>query len=312
MERLRLPSRLRRGATIGLTAPASPPPSVATVAKAVKYLRGKGYGVVYGDSIGASGYGYLAGDDELRASEIEAMFADPSIDAVFCVRGGYGSARLLPLIDYRLIRRRPKIFVGYSDITALSLAFWSQTRMPTFAGPMPVSDMGKPLDAESERSLWDTLCRARQEYTVFRAARSLYETIVPGVCEGRLLGGNLTIVTSLLGTPFEPDWRGCILALEDDGEHVYRIDRMLCHLRNAGVIRGARGVLLGAFTSIPPDEPNREFRDVLFEYFAPAGVPVLSAPLFGHINPKYTLPIGAWVRLDAGRGSLRVVERVLR
>jgi muramoyltetrapeptide carboxypeptidase len=306
VSRILLPPRLRRGATVGIAAPGSPAAPVARET-GIAWLRERGFSVRLGAALDER-MGYLAGGDDERANDLNTLFADPGVDAVFCLRGGYGCGRLLPLLDFDIIRRHPKILLGYSDVTALALALWTRAGLVTFAGPMVAVDMHGGMDPRTEGALWTMLGRPARTRLLDVPHPAV---IAPGRAEGTLLGGNLAVLMTLLGTPWEPDWTRCVLLLEDVGENVYRIDRMLAHLLNAGVLRAAAGVLLGRFTGVPEDNPNRELDEVLREYLAPLGVPVLAGLPFGHVLPKITFPIGARVRVDAMRRTIRILHPVV-
>jgi muramoyltetrapeptide carboxypeptidase len=275
--------------------------------KGIAYLKCRGFEVRSGANV-LSAEGYFAGADDARADDLNSMFADPEIDAIVCARGGYGSARILERVDYPLVRRSPKIFVGYSDVTALSMAFFEKARLLTFAGPMVAPDLHEQPDALTEASFWNMLMRPLTGRRLNAGdARALRE----GTAQGRLLGGNLAVLVTLLGTAFEPNWEGSILFLEDVGENVYRIDRMLNHLKLAGVLARIKGVILGRFNAIPEDVPNRDLTDVFRDAFLPLGVPVLNGIPFGHAMPKITLPMGATINLDAGRKRIAVLHPVV-
>jgi len=306
-----IPLHLQKGATIGVIAPASPVPAPDKLAMGIEQLEKLGYRVLQGRSLFGPTKGYLAASDEERAEDINAMFRSPDVAAIFCARGGFGSGRILHMLDYSAMRMLPKILVGYSDVTALLLSLWTKARLPTFSGPMVASDLWNPKDAVSRKSLFDCLSARRPGLRLFGNGRSFKVIINKGMAEGRLIGGNLAVLASLLGTVYEPDWRGCILALEDTGENIYRIDRMLSQLRHAGVLKKAAGVLLGAFTCIPADSPDRELGEVLSEYMLPLRAPVLAGLPFGHVSPKYTLPIGARTCMDASRVMVKTLDALV-
>lgn len=249
--------------------------------------------------------GYLAGPDRVRARDIMDMFGDERVGAILCTRGGYGSARLLDMLDYELIRRYPKILVGFSDITALSLAMFTHAGLVTFAGPMVAPDFGSSILPAVEDAFWNMLC-VRHE--TFRFSGGQERTLARGKAEGLLLGGNLAVFCSLIGTPYMPDLRKAILFFEEVGEDVYRIDRMFRQLKQAGILDHAAGVLLGSFTGIPDTDSRRELETVFREYLLPLHIPVLTNFPFGHIADKYTIPIGARVRLDADQRTLTLLE----
>ncbi len=302
-----LPHRLRAGATIGVVAPASPAHPSSRIDDGIRLLEQRGYTVVCGAHIRDSN-GYLAGSDHDRAHDLMEMFRRDGVDAIFCTRGGYGTMRILPHLDYALIRRRPKIVMGFSDITALSLALHRKTGLVTFAGPMVAAELAHPSPERTEKSMWDVLSGSA---TRLSARESGVSTLVAGAAHGVLLGGNLALVTAMLGTPYAPIWDGAILFLEDVGEPVYRIDRMLCQLQLAGVLSRIAGAVLGRFTSVTPAEPDRDLAEVLAEYFTPLRIPVLTGFPHGHTSDKLTLPMGARVVLDTRTRSLKFSDRYI-
>jgi muramoyltetrapeptide carboxypeptidase len=307
------PRRLKRGDLIGLVSPASRIADTTRIERGVRYLEGLGYRVLVGDHITRQ-HGYLAGTDEERTADLHAMFENPDVNAIVCVRGGYGSPRLLPLIRYRTIARNPKIFVGYSDITALHLAFWRKTRLVTFHGPMLGVDLADPMDPFTEELFWDLLTSPKRHGPIAFPEPGPVATS-PGRATGRLLGGNLALITSLLGTPFLPQFPGAVLYLEDIGEDPYRVDRMLAQLLAAGILSNAAALLLGQFTDCVPRDsssPSFSVMEVLQEYAAAAGRPGLTGVPFGHERRKMTLPVGIRARVDAGKRTLEYLESAVR
>lgn len=303
-----IPPRLRTGDLIGLVSPASPPRDDALIMRGISALTAEGYPLRLGWSVGAQD-GYLAGSDRLRAADLMDMFEDDRVRAIFCTRGGYGSARLLDQLDYSVISAHPKILVGFSDVTALSLALFAKAGLITFAGPMVAAEFASGIRPVATQALWQMLRERKKS----RQLPNCDHTIVlhGGSAEGTLLGGNLAVLCSLIGTPWLPDFRGAILFLEDVGESVYRIDRLLLQLKYAGILKQLSGILLGSFTAVPEDAPNRALAAVFKEYFLPLDVPVLSGIPFGHIPEKITLPIGSRIRLDAERKKITVLQPVV-
>lgn len=297
--------RLKAGDTIGMIAPASPS-ECSKVEKAVKYLENMGYKVKTGESVYSS-RGYLAGSDELRAQDINSMFADNEVDAVFCLKGGYGSQRLLDMVDFELIRNNPKIFMGFSDITALLNAIYQQCGLITFHGPMGgdfAGGLGKPTKSAMKRALEST-----------DPIGELPNPEIPGVlCEGKakgvLVGGNLSIVAASLGTPYEIDTADKILLLEDVFEEPYSIDRMLTQLRLAGKLRDAAGIILGDWGNTVPEEPEKSLTldEVFDDIFKDIGKPVLTGYKIGHCKPNLTVPIGAEAVVDTCSRSVYILE----
>jgi muramoyltetrapeptide carboxypeptidase len=303
---------LRKGDTIGLVAPASPIPG-DIVRAATGNLERRGFAVKLAPGAGEK-RGYLAGSDATRADDLNALLRDPSVKAILCLRGGYGSPRILDRIDYDALRRDPKIIIGYSDITALLLAVQRQAGVVAFHGPMGGEWGGRGITPFSEKYFWDAFTASSPLFADWGGERAhgMKEptTLVPGSAEGILTGGNLSVLCSLLGTPYELDTRGAILFLEDVSERPFRIDRMLNQLRLAGKLREARGVLLGAFTSCEDPNPSSSLSlgEVFTDYFVPLGVPVLADYPAGHVPDQATLPIGVRVRLDATARKLSLLE----
>lgn len=264
--------------------------------------------------------GYLGGTIRERVEDLHAMFADPEIQAVFCIRGGYGAAMLLDSIDYELIRRHPKILLGYSDITALHLAIHRRTGLVTLHGPVVLSDLSDWTLEHLRRALFETrplgVLSNPPEPRPIRP-RHPCRAVRAGKARGPLVGGNLTLISTTLGTPYEIRTEGKILFLEDVGEEPYSIDRMLTHLRLAGKFRGIRGLVWGECAGCRPREFRPAFEstfsvaEVVENLFGALDVPVLSGLVIGHTDDQLTLPLGVEVELDAGAGTLTVLESAL-
>lgn len=303
------PPRLQKGDMIGVVAPASPM-KPERLQKGVRYLENLGYKIRLGESVEQI-HGYFAGTDKARASDLNSMFADSAIKAIFCVRGGYGTPRLLPQIDYDLIKKKPKIIVGYSDITALQLAIYAKTSLVSFSGPMVAVEMGKGIETLTENHFWQALTSG-EESLGFDGIAADTQVLNGGQAEGRLLGGNLAMLCSLLGTPYSPDLNNAILILEDVGEEPYKIDRYLNQLKNAGELSKISALVLGYFTdSKPTNEPSLTIEQLVAELTSEFNIPIISNFPYGHVDVKYTLPIGALAHLDADIGKLQVIEPVV-
>ncbi len=296
---------LRPEGTIALIAPAGP--AALDVEKAEQWMRNRGYGLrIYPGVYERDGY--LAGSDKTRLADLHAAFADPDIDAIFCLRGGYGTPRLLDSLDFGLLRANPKPFVGYSDITALHLAINRYAGFVTFHGPMLNADLLGDKQPPTESSLFSLLrgqLGAGSELA--HPVAFPLTTLEPGIARGRLQGGNLSMIAALMGTPFEIDAQGIILFIEDVNEPIYRIDRLLTHLRLAGKLAQVAGVLVGDVAGVDSMALER----LLKQTFAPLGVPVLSGWRSGHCDPNLTLPLGALVRLDAGEQRVVLEQEVV-
>jgi muramoyltetrapeptide carboxypeptidase len=262
--------------------------------------------------------GYLAGSDAARAADLNAMFADDGVDAIWCVRGGYGASRILPLLDYALMQRKPKALIGYSDITALHMAIHRHAGLVTFHGPVAFRALTPYSLGELKRVLWaaETPVRLGGPPPFERAeGRVDWENrvarLVAGTARGRLLGGNLCLMSHLCGTPYLPDLRGAILFLEDVEEAYYRIDRMLTQLWLSGALAGVAGVAFGKFTNCDPSAffvQNRPLEDILAERCRALGVPAVAGIMVGHVEDQTTLPVGCLAELDADAGTLTLLE----
>jgi len=311
------PKALARGDTIGVVVPAGPV-NRERIDRALSRIHERGFRTkTYGDIYRSRGY--LAGDDATRAAELMAAFADPETTAVWCARGGYGVMRLLDRIDFDVIRRNPRIFVGFSDITALHHAFLQETGLITFHGPNLQDGFGKPADMPpaSERALWRTLLADEQvpagnETPIDFAGTdtSQLRTIYRGVCSARLTGGNLAVIAGMMGTTYEMQTAGRILFLEDVSERCYRLDRYLSQLRLAGKLNELAGVLLGTFSYDDGDQADdpAEIAALCDEFFAGLGIPVLAGFPAGHAEFNLTLPIGGLIQLDADARQVTLLE----
>jgi len=304
------PPRLRKGEVVGLISPASTPSSYEKIGKAVTYLERLGYRVQVGQHA-MNQVGYLAGTDEERAADLNTMLKNKSVRAVMAIRGGYGTPRILDRVDYAALRRDPKIIVGYSDLTALLLAVFRKTSLVTFSGPMAGVEMWNSIDPFTEEHFWRIIT------SVSRIGRLKNPDDEPlrgrgkGRASGHLLGGNFSLLISLMGTPFSPSYRGSILFLEDVDEAPHRVDRMFAQLRHAGVLNNISALVLGRFTDCQPTDPSKPFlsiEQVLSEVESSAGIPVLSNFQYGHIPRKLTVPIGIRAVVDGARGSVEVME----
>lgn len=260
-------------------------------------------------------FGYLAGTDRDRAADLNAAFADRSIRAVMAMRGGWGSQRLLPFLDWATIRANPKLLVGFSDITALHLAIQARAGFPTIHGPTAGSSWSKYSYAAFRDLAFDgklPLYRnpiAEQDRLVQRQGRT--QTLRPGKASGKLLGGNLTVLASLTGTPWLPDFSDAILFLEDTDEAPYRIDRLLTQIGQAGILRRVAGVVFGQCTNCKPSDGSTSLftlDEVLAQHLTPLGVPVYTGAMFGHIDNQFSLPVGCRAEIDADAGTIQLLE----
>jgi len=307
------PKALRPGDTLGFVAPSSPVKAADGVEKSVEAARALGFHVVVGASC-RSAHGYLAGDDRMRADDLNRMFQDDSIDGIVAIRGGYGAPRILDMLDYSLAAEHPKLLAGYSDITALHIAYGQKSGLVTVHAPMPSTEwIQDGYDEFTKRGLWRALTSARPLGPVENPPDCPVECLNGGMARGRLAGGNLSLIAALNGTPWEIDARGAILVLEDVGEYIDRLDRMLTTLRLSGKFDDCAGVVLGGFTDCRPEYPDRclTLRRMIEEVVLPSGKPVVSGYMIGHCSPKVTLPLGVMATLDADRCLLTVDEAAL-
>ncbi len=307
MTPLLIPPRLALGDTIGLVAPASPTEKPERVDEVIAHLKKEGFAVKTGTNLRRR-TGYLAGTDAERAADLHAMFADPEVKAVFALRGGYGSCRLLPLLDYALIRANPKLFLGYSDITALHQALLVKAGLVTYHGPNANEAFQPGNNAALRRALMEPV----QETDIFSRVKKGGEDIVcevPGAVKGPLLGGNMTCLLRLLGTPYAPNFDGAILFLEDIGEKAYRVDGMFAHLRLAGVLDRISGLVLGHFDHSDPEEQKR-IDALLSEEAKRLGKPCLSHAPIGHFPAQTVMPIGMQAELFTEARRVKDLGRV--
>src|SRR5437867_872407 len=309
------PPRLSQGDTIGIVAPASAPIDAKAIDRSVKVLQRLGFKVKLGRHLRTK-RGFLAGSDDERIGDLMRMFRDPEVRAILCVRGGYGTARLLPLLDYQMIRANPKIFVGYSDITSLHCAFLKKANLVTFHGPMLHSDFSKKeMPDFTLQSFLNTLTRPYAARSICKDYDGRTISVLGrGKASGRLLGGNISLLCTTLGTPYQPSFKEKILFLEDLDEPPYRFDRMLTHLLNAGVLQQVAGVAVGINRNCIDSNAKRtkEYRqtveDVLGERLGGLKVPIVAGLPFGHVPLNATLPVGVRAELDGTNGDLVIVE----
>jgi muramoyltetrapeptide carboxypeptidase len=307
------PAALKKGDTIGLVCPAYSAFIKEEVIIAVESLQAMGFKVLQGKHI-FDRYGNLAGKDEDRAADINEMFADKKVDAIMAMHGGWGCARILPLLDYELIKKNPKVFIGYSDITALLLGIYSQTGLVTFHGPVGSSTWnsfsvdyfrniiieGNAIKMSNPEKKGDTLVQMEDR---------IY-TINGGKATGKLLGGNLTVLSHILGSKYVPDFTGAILFIEDVQEDTYRIDRMITQLKLAGILNQISGFVFGKCTDCPPSKSygSLTLEDIFEDHIKPLKIPAFSGAMIGHIKDKFTVPVGIEATIDAEDGTIQLKE----
>ncbi len=307
------PKRLQPGDRVALVSPSGATATRFEVQLVKESMEALGFQVKMGTHL-FDRYGYLGGRDEDRAADLMAQFADSSVAGIVAVRGGWGCARILPLLDYELIRRNPKVLIGYSDITALLLALHARTRLITFHGPIGLDPWnsftvryfrkiimdGEAVTMENPAEVGDHLTQVDNRV----------QTIVPGKASGILLGGCLSIISALLGTEYVPAWKGSILFVEDVNEEIYRVDRMLTHLRLAGVLAQIQAFIFGRCTDCNPGEGygSLTLEQVLDDHIKPLGVPAWYGAMIGHIPMKFTIPIGGEAEVDAEKGTIQLLH----
>ena len=301
------PSPFTTGDTIGIVAPASPPDKAGVIEDAIARFTKLGFKIKAGKNLRKRDR-YLAGSDEERASDINALFADRNVKGIFALRGGYGSCRILPLLDYAAIRANPKPFIGYSDITAMHLAILVKSGLVTYHGSNASSAFTKP-NITTCRSLLTSEGEQKRPQVLFtRASGKLKnKTLVPGRAKGQLIGGNFTCLLRLIGTPYEPDFRGAILFLEDTCEKAYRIDGMFTHLRLAGILPQIGGLVLGQFDYQADAREPQRIRECLKREAQRLGVPCVCDAPIGHFAGQIIVPQGVQAELDATAGKLTML-----
>lgn len=311
-----IPKALRKGDTIGLISPSSHCAFPEKIGQAVSYLEKNGFRVkpsVHLNSINTDPA--IADDGKLH--DLHEMFCDPSVKAIICLRGGAGSSRLLKKINYGLIAANPKILVGYSDITALSLAVFAKTGLISFSGPMLATELYGPTPY-TEEHFWGMLTSPSYAVSLQNSCSHTVTCIRAGKAEGRLIGGNLSVLSSMIGTPFLPAFKDTLLFLEDINEPAYRIDRMLSHLSNADLLSQCRAMLLGQFGNDAENtkEENLRMQHIFDYYSGPSHMegPVMRGLSYGHIRNLMTIPVGARFSIEispSGAFSLGALEPVV-
>jgi muramoyltetrapeptide carboxypeptidase len=313
MARLVKPSRLLPGSTIAIVAPAGPP-DLKRLRAGVSFLKQRGYHIRVSPQVRRK-LGYLAGDDRIRAEALNDAFNDDSIDAIICARGGYGSLRILEDLDFDLIGSNPKVFVGYSDITVLLLSIYSRTGLVTFHGPMAAVEFGRRLRPYTIERFLGVVESSAVPGEVKRPSGYRIERICEGKAEGRIVGGNLSLMTKFVGSRFLPSFKNRIVFLEDTEEEAYRIDGYLSQLIRGTDFASARGYILGEFTRAEPRygyTAGWSVKQVIRDYFSRLGRPCIYGFPCGHGREKITIPIGIRVALDADKKTVSFKEAGVR
>jgi len=312
-----LPMALLRGQTIGIISPSAASADRMEYTFAKEAMEAMGLKVKVGSNF-KNRFGHLAGTDEERAADFNAMFADPEVKAIICLRGGSGAARILPLLDYEQVKANPKPLLGYSDITALHCALQSQTGLISFHGPNG-SGSWNSFHANQFQQLFfeQKLLSFKNEVTKgddLVAKGNRIQTLTKGTVEGKILGGNLTVLTALSGSIYYPDFQDAILFIEDVGEDPYRIDRMMSTLKLNGTLGKIKGFVFGQCSDCKPGSGYGAFTvdQIMDQYIIPLNIPAYIGAMIGHISKQFIIPVGARVRLNADQGSITLLEKVFR
>jgi muramoyltetrapeptide carboxypeptidase len=306
------PKKLKKGDVIGIISPASFPKDESRIEKGVNYLEKLGYRVEVGKHI-TKQYGYLAGTDEERLEDLHYMFKNKDVKAIINIRGGYGSGRLLDKINYGLIKRNPKIFVGYSDITALQMAFLKKAGLVTFAGPMLAVDFWRDdVNEFTEEFFWNMVTSNKKIGKLKNPDNENFYTLTKGRGEGQLVGGNLALLSSIMGTPYQPNLKNSVLLLEEIGEEPYKIDRMFYQIKYAtNNFKDLKGIIIGRFVDCyikNPEDASLTLNDVISGYFENLKIPVIYNVKHGHIEQNLTIPWGLKTKINASRNFIEIME----
>jgi muramoyltetrapeptide carboxypeptidase len=303
-----MPKRLKKGDTVGVISPSSPP-NLENLQKALPFLESLGLNVKMGKSVEAKN-GHLAGTDDERLADLHAMFEDPEIAGIICAGGGYGAARYTERIDFQTIKENPKIFWGYSDITFLHTAIGEYANLVTFHGPMLASDVGKEGFHERSARMFGQLFGPFELH--YSEEISPLTSLTGGAAQGELVGGNLSLIRSAIGTKFDLNVKGKILLIEDIDEEPYQVDELLNHLRMARKFDQAAGIVIGDFKNSEPKNKERSLTldEVLDNYFKNLKVPVVKGFKIGHCEPHFSVPLGVQARLDADAKTLTILPGV--
>lgn len=312
-----LPKAIQKGDTVGIISPSAATADRMEFTYAKEAMEALGFKVKVGENF-KNRFGHLAGTDQERAADLNAMFADQEVKAIVCLRGGSGAARILPLIDYELVKNNPKPIMGYSDITALHCAIHSQTGLITFHGPNGSGSWNSFHVKQFEQVFFKKeLATFQNELTKgddLVAKGNRIQTLKGGIAEGRILGGNLTVLTALSGTPYYPDFQDSILFIEDIGEDPYRIDRMMSTLQLNGTLDKIKGFIFGQCSDCKPGGGYGAFTidQIMDQYILPLGIPAYIGAMIGHIPRQFIVPVGAKVSMNADLGTFTLLESVFQ
>lgn len=310
-----IPEALQEGDTIGIVSPASAIFESEPYEIAKETFEAMGLKVKFGEFT-SSRYGHLAGTDQQRADELMEMFRDDSVKAIIALRGGSGSARILDKLDYKTIKRNPKIFIGYSDITALHLAIFEKTGLVTFHGPVAVSTWNPFAYSYLQKLIFEgkavTYKNPTDKGNELTQTRNRIRTIHPGTAKGELLGGNLSVLTGIMGSEYFPkNWKNKILYVEDIGEKIYAVDRMMSQLQLSGVLKEIKGFVFGKCNDCDPGGSgygSLTLEEVIDHYIKPLGIPAFSGAMIGHIDDNAMIPNGIRAEIDAEKGIIQLLS----
>ncbi len=300
------PKKIEKGATIGIVALSSPG-KIDLLNQGKANLEKLGYKVVVGESC-YSTYGmYLSGTDDLRANDLNMMFEDDSIDAIMCLKGGYGTPRIVDKIDYEMIKKNKKIFVGFSDVTLLLNTIYEKCDLVTYHGPMMGIDFTDNFNQLSIDSFNDIVIKQSRNYVINEDNIYNIKTINKGFAKGILVGGNLSLIDVMIGTPYQIDFKNKILLLEEVNEPLYRVDRMLQKLRLSGILSDLKGIVIGGITYKNVIKRDYGYYELFKEFLEPLKIPVLYGLPIGHVTPRLTVPIGAVVEINTENKTLKII-----
>ena len=312
-----LPKAIKKGDTVGLIAPSAAMADRMQFTFAQEALEALGFKVKLGANL-KNRYGHLAGTDKERAGDLNEMFSDKEVKAIICIRGGSGAARILPLLDYKTISKNPKPLLGYSDITAIHCAIHAQTGLITFHGPMGSStwnsfnvEQFEKVFLEKEKVTYENV-HGESDDLVVKSNR--IQTLKGGTAEGKILGGNLTVLTAISGSPYYPDFKDAILFIEDIGEDPYKMDRMMSTLKLNGTLDQIKGFVFGQCSDCEPGGGygSLTLDQVLDDFVLPLRIPAYSGAMIGHISKQFIIPVGAKVQMDADKGTISLLESVFQ
>ena len=300
------PKKLKKGATFGIVALSSPAKDELTIQGKIN-LEKLGYKVILGESCTANYGGYLSGDDFLRANDLNKMFKDDSIDAIMCLKGGYGTPRIVDKIDYELIKNHPKPFIGFSDVTLLLNTIYDRTNLITYHGPMLAIDFKDNYNLDSYNSFNNIVIKQSRNYVINKNNIYNIKTIGTGIAKGILVGGNLSLIDAMIGTPYQIDFKEKILLIEEINEAVYQVDRMLQKLRLSGILKDLKGIIVGGITNKQAENKEYGYYELFKDLLEPLKIPVLYGLPIGHVTPRLTVPIGAEVEINTFEFTLKII-----